>query len=124
MKLYFTNHGANIENEQCISSLDSEIHVIDAKNSKRDRETGIFEIPDIPHNIALHITGNLPGQLKICVGARVMLTYNMNTSDKLINGSGGEIKHIHIIDNKTQLNAIAISNMVYIIFQYCLATIS
>ena len=39
-------------------------------------------------------TGNLHRVLKIAVGARVMLTVNVNVSDGLVNGARGEIAHI------------------------------
>ena len=39
-------------------------------------------------------TGNLHRVLKIAVGARVMLTVNVNVSDGLVNGARGEIVHI------------------------------
>ena len=39
-------------------------------------------------------TGNLHSVLKIAVGARVMLTVNVNVSDGLVNGARGEIVHI------------------------------
>ena len=39
-------------------------------------------------------TANLPAKLKLCVGARVMLTdNNISVSDRLINGSSGTVKH-------------------------------
>ena len=47
----------------------------------------------IPDNIGLSQTGNLPAKLKLCVGARVMLT-DISVSDRLINGSIGTVKHI------------------------------
>jgi hypothetical protein len=42
-------------------------------------------------------TGNLHSVLKVAVGARVMLTVNVNVSDGLVNGARGEI--VHIITN-------------------------
>ena len=48
----------------------------------------------IPDNIRLSHTANLPAELKLCVGARVMLTDNISVSDRLINGSIGTVKHL------------------------------
>ena len=36
-------------------------------------------------------TGGLPSYLKVCDGATIMLTYNMDQYDKLINGSIGTV---------------------------------
>ena len=52
----------------------------------------MFHIP-IPDNIGLSQTTNIPAKLKLCVGARLMLTDNISVSDRLINCSVGSIKH-------------------------------
>ena len=57
--------------------------VINAQDSNKDIETNTCSIR-IPNNINLSQTANLPGKLKLCVGARVMLTDNINVSDRLI----------------------------------------
>ena len=84
MKLYITNHAAGTENKQCLASINSEIYAINAKNSKKDRNTGILEIPTISADVPLNKTINLPRQLKVCLGARVMITTNTDTAGKLI----------------------------------------
>ena len=56
-------------------------------------ETNTYSI-SIPDNIGLSETANLPGKLKLCVGARVMLTNNIRVSDRLINGSIGTVKYL------------------------------
>ena len=76
------------------ASLNSGIHTINAKDSKKDQNTGILEIPTINADIPLSKTGNQPKQLKVCLGARVILATNVDTADKLINGSSGQIKHM------------------------------
>ena len=74
--------------------LNSEIYTISAKNSKKDQNTGILEIATINVNVTSNKTGNLPKQLKLCLGAKLMLTINVDTADKLINGSCGQIEHV------------------------------
>ena len=77
VKFYIANHVASTENEQCVTSLNSEkyqlLMLIYLKKKK---------------------TGNLPKQLKVCLGARVMLINNVDTAHKLINGSCSQIKHM------------------------------
>ena len=43
---------------------------------------------------------NLPAKLKLCVGARVMLTENINVSNRLIKGSIGTVKYLVLDDPK------------------------
>lgn len=51
-------------------------------------------------------TGNFLSKLKICTGARIMLT---DTSDRLMNGSIGTVKHIHMMNQSKSL---------YLLFDY------
>ena len=44
----------------------------------------------------LNLTGNLPNVLRICIGARVIITYNINLSDRLVNGTMGIVKGISL----------------------------
>ena len=64
-----------------------------AKDSSKDTK-----IKDIPKylfaNKSDSETGNLPTCLKFCNGVRIMLLRNIDTEDKLINGSLGSIKFI------------------------------
>ena len=93
VKVYLNNYLANQENEDCIGKLDSEIAVIKAQDGNKDIETNTCSI-SITDNISLSQTANLSAKLKLCVGARVMLTDNISVSDRLINGSIGTVKHL------------------------------
>ena len=64
-----------------------------AQDNNKDIETNTCSI-FIPGNIGLSQTANLPAKLKLCVGARIMLTYNISVSDRLINSSSGTVEHI------------------------------
>ena len=92
VKVYLNNYLAVQENEDCIGKLDSEVVVIKAQDGNKDIETNTCSI-SIPDNIGLSQTANIPAKLKLCVGARVMLTDNISVSDRLINGSIGTVKH-------------------------------
>ena len=67
------------------------IYVIDAK---RDVETNLHKIT-ISKDAPISETGNFSYCLKLCEGSRVMLTKNMDVSDRLINGSIGTVVKIH-----------------------------
>ena len=72
VKVYLNNYLAGKENDSSIRKLDSEIVVFRAQD-KKDTETNTCSIA-IPDNISLSQTGNLTAELKLCVGARLMLT--------------------------------------------------
>ena len=84
LKLYPTNKLANEENMKDIESLDSpKITIVSC------------DLPqEIPSTTPLNKTGNLAKTVTVCIGARFMLTVNLDTSDHLVNGSLGSIKHI------------------------------
>ena len=41
-------------------------------------------------------TGNLPTHLRLCVGARVMIMYNVDINDIIVNGSLGTVLGIRV----------------------------
>ena len=92
-KVYLNNYLVGQENEDCIDKLDSEVVVIKAQDGNKDIETNTCSV-SIPDNIGLSQTSNLPAKLKLCFGARVMLTDNTSVSDRLINSSIGTVKHL------------------------------
>lgn len=101
VKLYVTNALANKENDKCLKQLQeqgNEIYVINAKDSKKDVKTGTYNV-NIPANAAISTTASLTKLFKICIGARVMLTNNLDIEDRLINGSMGTVKYIDRVRN-------------------------
>ena len=87
------NYLTGQENEDCIGKLDSEVVVIKTQDGNKDVQTNTCS-RSIPDNIDLSQTVNLHAILKLCVGARVMLTDNISVSDRLINSSIGTVKHL------------------------------
>ena len=93
VKVYLNNYLPGQENEGCIGKLDSEVVLFKAQDRNKDIETNRSSL-SIPDNIGLAEIANLPAKLKLCVGARVMLTDNISVSGILINGSIGTVKHL------------------------------
>ena len=102
IKLYMFNHLVDQDNVSALNKLVKSSHVelfeIKAKDSSKDIRTGSCKIAVSEHE-SISSTGNLPARLKICVGARVMLTRNLDTEDKLINGSLGTVRIIDRVKN-------------------------
>ena len=100
VKLFLTNHLLNKTNTEALTNLGSEVFDIRAEDSVQDLETRRckISISDL-EKLSLNETGNLPTNLKISVGARFMLTSNLNTQDKSINGSIGTVKYLNFNRN-------------------------
>jgi len=102
VELYMYNHLVNRENANALNRLTENENVqlveIRAKDSSKDVKTGSCKVT-VKEDTAISSTGNLPGRLKICVGAKVMLTLNVDIEDKLINGSLGTVRIIDRVRN-------------------------
>ena len=90
-----TNRLADEHNRKKIDALVSDsnpIYKIDARDSGRDHATGRCENIVLDKDLNIDQTGNLHAVLKLCIGARVMLTVNDDTEDGLVNGAIGTVK--------------------------------
>ena len=95
VRLYLTNNLKDRHNIASISRLLDQdasriLYTFYAIDSKRDTKTGAMQV-NIDPTLPITKTGGLPSCLKICVGAAVMLTYNKDQYDRLINGSIGTV---------------------------------
>ena len=91
MKMFITNYLVDLENDKCLKQLPN---YSGRKTSiAKDDITGKINIPNF-ENLKHNETAGLPKSLTVCIGAKVMLTRNLDIEDKLVNGSMGTIVHI------------------------------
>lgn len=96
-KLYMTNQLVDHENVKHLKKFQQQglkVHTIYAKDAKKDLASNSHKI-NVKANASISDTGNLPYCLKICEGSRVMMTKNIDISDRLINGAIGTVVKIH-----------------------------
>ena len=93
LHVHSTHKLVDKHNQKMLSKIDETIHTVKAIDSKKDRNSGI----DIKFPEKVSETGGLESLLKIAIGCKVMLTYNLDVTDGLSNGATGTVSHIVII---------------------------
>ena len=109
MHVYVENVHCNEWNNFMVSMLPGQEFVIPAIDGKMDVSTNLAKVQfsDKKQDI-----GNLRMSLSLKVGARVMITKNINVSDGLTNGTMGTVTDI-VLDTTT-----AIVKMILVKFDY------
>ena len=98
LHIFAENYLVGIHNQRMLDTLNSP-------------QRSIFAIDEYPDGISqkmignikdkkLSDTGGLPYNLILKIGARVMLTANIDLDDRLINGQIGTVKHIAILNGR------------------------
>ena len=82
-----TNEEVNLRNELCLANIPGKEYIIEALNRRSNQQ--IFK-PNIDASGQVKGTP-LQNVLKLKIGAKVMLTFNIDTCDSLTNGSFGEV---------------------------------
>lgn len=85
--IYARNVDVNQRNEQCLEVIDGQEYSIDAY-VQHPTMTNYIPKVDITGNIT---NTNLQKNFKFKIGAKVMLTYNIKTTDSLVNGAIGNV---------------------------------
>ena len=91
MHVYAHNSHCDSWNDYMLDSLKGDKFLHNAKDQKKDNLSNIANVimPDKPSQ-----TGNLRKTLQVKVGARVMITTNIDVSDGLTNGATGSVTNI------------------------------
>ncbi len=107
LHVFKTNAEVDVHNEQHLMQLQNDglpiVH-IEAKDSKRDKQTE--QVSNIPTPTKRAETGGLHTVLRLAVGARVMLTVNVDVSDGLSNGACGSV--VGFDSKRNQVTAILV----------------
>nr|DAA01286.1 TPA_exp: replicase/helicase/endonuclease [Danio rerio] len=91
LHIYATNKEVDNHNTAAIQSRFSDIIIINANDYKKDPRTGEMKRQAAPFK---GDRGDLIDTLQIAVGARVMLTRNIDVEDGLVNGTFGKVAKV------------------------------
>lgn len=89
--VYKKNVEADIRNEAMLNNLPGELFIISAIDSTRAKEVCISKL-ELPETISQ--TGNLRGKLLLKIGARVLVTTNIDVADGITNGVFGTVQEL------------------------------
>ena len=103
LHMFAGNKPAKEYNETQVNTLDTQLILIDAINEiPKDIVVSQSQIDAIKQR-KMSETGNLESQLKLKIGAQVMLTSNLDIDDRLVNGLVGTVKQIKYKNNEVSV---------------------
>ena len=85
----------NKYNAEMMEKLNGPKYIIKSIDNKVDKNSGL----KVEFSHRASDTGGLSSEIQIGVGCRVMLTYNIDVSDGLVNGATGTVVHVCLIEN-------------------------
>ena len=92
--MFAENKPVKEHNETQLNTLDTQLILVDATDEiPKDIVLSQSQIDAIKQR-KMSETGNLESQLKLKIGAQVMLTSNLDIDDRLVNGLVGTVKQI------------------------------
>ena len=101
--IFAENKPAKEYNETQLNTLDTQLILIDTiEETSKDIVLSKSQIDAIKQR-KMSETGNLESQLKLKIGAQVMLTSNLDIDDRLVNGLVGTVKQIKYKNNEVSV---------------------
>ena len=107
MHVYAHNEHARARNNKRIQDLEGTMYTSTAKDFKKDVHANVA---DVTFSTNPNETGNLLGVLQVKVGARVMLTTNVDVTDGLTNGAMGTVTNVVCTGNKIDVILVQFDN--------------
>ena len=95
LHVYTMWKNVNKYNAEMMEKLNGPKYTIKSIDSKVDKNSGL----KVEFSHRASDTGGLSSEIQIAVGCRIMLTYNVDVSDGLVNGATGTVVHICFIEN-------------------------
>ena len=95
LHVYTTWKNVNKYNAKMMSTLPGTVYTLKAIDSKIDTNSGV----EVRYSNRASDTGGLLDELQLVAGCRVMLKYNIDVSDGLVNGATGKVLHIVLLAN-------------------------
>ncbi|XP_066268348.1 uncharacterized protein [Branchiostoma lanceolatum] len=103
LHVFTTNPAVNEYNKEKLQQLTTETITIQCQDYRKDRQTGQL---DLNPSSKPSQTGGLRPELSVAIGARVMVTVNIDVADGLVNGACGTV--VDIMTNQGQPHAILV----------------
>ena len=101
--MFAENKPVKEHNETQLNTLDTQLILVDATDEiPKDIVLSQSQIDAIKQR-KMSETGNLESQLKLKIGAQVMLTSNLDIDDRLVNGLVGTVKQIKYKNNEVSV---------------------
>ncbi|XP_066265421.1 uncharacterized protein [Branchiostoma lanceolatum] len=103
LHVFTTNPAVNEYNKGKLQQLPTETITIQCQDYTKDRQTGRL---DLNPSSKPSQTGGLRPELSVAIGARVMVTVNIDVADGLVNGACGTV--VDVMTNQGQPHAILV----------------
>ena len=95
--MYAENEPSMERNEAVLNDLPGELYTVETDDKVPDNCKYPLAIIEAAQNQTQTNTGSSAKLLKLKIGAKVMLTVNVDIQDRLINGQTGNIEHIEFV---------------------------
>ena len=104
LHVFATNNACNDHNMFCLERLENRVYRLEAVDSKRDINTRLVDVSIVSTKASDQLA--LRQSLSVSVGARIMLTSNVNVADGLCNGALGTVADI--VEQRNQVISIQV----------------
>ena len=102
LHMYAENEPTILRNIAVLNNLPGEVYSIEAYDKVPNDCSYPLHLIQAAQNQKQSNTGGLAKILQVKIGAKVMLTVNIDIQDKLMNGQVGEVAHVTVVNNNVE----------------------